>query len=91
MRLVGVPGLAIEVKFCETLLLNAWWEQCVRQAGEKLIPILIYRKSRVPWRVRMIGWLGLDYHSVVDVSFEDFSRYFERYVEFESRRVLELV
>lgn len=84
--LVGVPGLAIEVKFCENITLNPWWEQCTRQAGEKLLPILIYRKSRMPWRVRMIGWLGLDVQGVIDVSMDDFVRYFERYVDFESRR-----
>lgn len=84
--LVGVPGLAIEVKYHETITPNPWWEQCVRQAGDTLIPILIYRKSRVPWRVRMQGWLGLGVMGTIDVSIDDFMRFFKEYVDFESKR-----
>lgn len=78
--LVGVPGLAIEIKYVETLHLREWWEQCVRQAGDDLLPVLIYRQRRKPWRVRMIGFLGLGVQGVIDVAFEDFSRWFSVYV-----------
>jgi len=43
---------AIEVKRQETLSINVWWEQAVEQAlrvNKK--PMLIYRKSRMPWKV----------------------------------------
>lgn len=48
--LVGIDGLAIEVKRQEKLCLPAWWRQTLSQAEkEKLIPILAYRKNRQPW------------------------------------------
>src|SRR4051794_29328080 len=45
----GIPLLAVEVKRCETLALNEWWQQCARQArGTQLQPVLFYRASRQP-------------------------------------------
>ena len=51
---------AIEVKRQEVTLLNAWWQQAVEQAqrlnksprasGYATVPMLIYRRSRMPWR-----------------------------------------
>jgi hypothetical protein len=55
--LAGVPLLAPEVKFCETFLLNEWWQQTVRQAKSGEYPVLFYRRTRVPWRVR--SWLSI--------------------------------
>lgn len=48
----GLPGIALEIKRCETPNLSAWWRQCTDQAGGALIPVLVYRQSRQPWQVR---------------------------------------
>ena len=49
---VGVPGLAIEVKRAECLQLDKWFEQAKRQAMQlKARPVLFFRQSRQPWRV----------------------------------------
>lgn len=56
--LLGIPGLAIEVKRCEQLAINQWWRQAVRQASEGLIPCLAYRQNRKPWLVALpLKWL----------------------------------
>lgn len=52
--LVGIPGLAVEVKFCETLQIGKWWQQTVRQADkENARPVLFFRQKNRPWRVVM--------------------------------------
>lgn len=52
--LVGIPGVAIEVKRQETLHVGMWWQQALEQAAkENAVPVLIYRKSWTPWKVRM--------------------------------------
>ena len=50
--IVGLPGLAIEVKRAETLRLADWFKQAQEQA-ERLNarPVLFYRQSRQPWRI----------------------------------------
>ena len=49
--LIGVPGLAIEVKRVEVLAVASWWQQAVRQAERvKAVPMLAYRGNRKPWR-----------------------------------------
>lgn len=58
--LVGIPGIAVEVKFCENPQVDKWWEQTLKQAARsKGLPILIYRKTRAPWNVVMVGSLPL--------------------------------
>jgi hypothetical protein len=54
---MGLDWLAIEVKRCERLELADWWIQAKKQAKHGQIPVLIYRQSRKPWRVRMCGLL----------------------------------
>ena len=74
--LVGIPGLSVEVKFCETLLLRQWWQQCCGQATQRqLMPVLIYRQSRRPWRVMTYSQLtnGSVHKWVVsDLSIDEF-------------------
>ena len=78
---IQIPGWSVECKRCETLNLNAWWEQAIRQAAiSKTAPILFYRKSRQPWRARMsmheMVWklVGsqVEYakHHIIDMSME---------------------
>lgn len=56
--LLGLPGVALEVKRCETVALKQWWNQTLSQAGRDLIPVLAYRQSRKPWAfVVPLSWL----------------------------------
>ena len=49
-------GLAIEVKRQEAFAVNTWWKQCIvsaQKTGE--VPILVYRKNKMSWRVIMFA------------------------------------
>jgi Holliday junction resolvase len=56
----GLDHLAIEVKRCETLEVEKWWRQTLRQAedGGGAIPVLMFRQNRGKWRVMMFGHVG---------------------------------
>ena len=51
--LVGTFDFAMEVKFQEQFSFKDWWAQAVGQTPEGMIPVLIYRKANVKFRVRM--------------------------------------
>jgi hypothetical protein len=52
--ILGVPGLAVEVKRHETLYLSKWWEQTRLQAEKvRMIPVLMYRRNHQDWKVIM--------------------------------------
>lgn len=52
---IDIPGWAIEVKRQECGFQNAWWEQaCEQGAKHNAWPVLAYRASRQPWRVRIL-------------------------------------
>ena len=57
--IVGLKWLAIEVKRQERLSITKWWDQAVSQAFTAE-PVLIYRQSRQPWRVRCLVRLGAE-------------------------------
>jgi hypothetical protein len=79
--IVGLDWIALEVKRVETSFQNAWWEQCKRQAlVVKAEPVLIYRQSRQPWKVRMYGHLPVGSRNVkcvVDIDLPAFLLWFE--------------
>ncbi len=85
--LVGLDWLALEVKRCETLQLNKWWEQTLRQATVHQEPVLIYRQNNQKWKIVMFGglkivarkWLRVK----VEVSLDDFKRYLENRIRHE--------
>jgi hypothetical protein len=88
--IVGLDWLALEIKFQETLHINAWWSQTLRQAGETRVPVLMYKQSRVKWRVMLVGSLMIGPNGVggrvrapVDITLEDFLCYFERRIIWE--------
>lgn len=65
--LVGVPGMAVEVKRQETLKVEEWWRQCVEQCkeenereGTNLIPVLLFRQNGKQWRCLTWVWLPVD-------------------------------
>jgi Holliday junction resolvase len=58
--IAGLSHLAIEVKRCETLEIDKWWKQTLRQAEQAggAIPVLMYRQNRKAWNVVMFGRIG---------------------------------
>jgi hypothetical protein len=56
--IVGLDWLALEVKRQETLDIENWWKQTLRQAGDTRIPVLLYRQNRKQWYVVMWGQIG---------------------------------
>lgn len=81
----GLEWLALEVKRCEQLNLNKWWEQTVRQACGNKIPVLFYRQNRKAWRVRVEGRLPLHKDdfvaAIVDIGLEEFLVYLYHLIE----------
>ena len=72
----GLDWLALEVKYHETVNLSPWWAQTLRQCGHGQTPVLIWRKSRVPWRVRMYGHVD-QVKAVVDLDLPPFLEWLE--------------
>jgi len=82
--LVGTPGIAVEVKRCETLQLDKWWIQAVNQGLRiKAIPVLFYRKSHAQWRIRMVGSLNAgktQTPALVDIDTATFLEWYTEYL-----------
>lgn len=53
---IAVEGLAIEVRRREKLDVARWAMEHEEQTPEHLTPVVVWRRSRAPWRVT----LGLD-------------------------------
>lgn len=52
--IISLRPFAIEVKRCESILLNTWWKQALRQRTAKNpIPVLMFRQNRHAWRFCM--------------------------------------
>ena len=47
----GWPGFSVEIKRCESLRIPDWCRQAERQCAEGDVPLVIFRRSREPWRV----------------------------------------
>jgi hypothetical protein len=75
----GLDWLAMEVKRCETLHVEMWWQQCVSQARPGQLPVLVYRQNKRQWRVRLYVELAvLNICVLADLSIADFLAYFAR-------------
>lgn len=87
--IVGIPGIAVEVKRGETLNVNAWWKQCCDQAPGNLMPVLFYRKNRMTWRVVMYT-LTPDPHLWLptELSARDFFQWFDTYYEWHLKGII---
>ena len=57
-----VGGCSVEIKRVEKLALNQWLEQSKTAAGEHLVPVVVFRRSREPWRV------------LIELSLEEYAR-----------------
>ena len=56
--ILAIPGLSIEVKRQETLVVKTWWRQAQRQADSQGdIPVLAYRQNRGQWKVCLPAYL----------------------------------
>ena len=95
--IVGLPWLAIECKRCETLQLDKWWQQCCSQAQKGAMPVLVYRQSKQPWKVRLyaglVYWcdcgMGPTQHHVwtpADISWKAFTDYFANLLTWEAKQ-----
>lgn len=51
----GLNGICLEVKRCEKLEIDKWWEQTIQECPKNHIPVLIYRQSRKNWTVITVG------------------------------------
>jgi hypothetical protein len=80
-----VPGYAIEIKRCETLRRNQWWEQAVRQGAKvQREAIVFYRQSRKPWRALvggMGGWVDVEWDTALDTMRDKLARLYGVYRE----------
>lgn len=73
----GLDWLALEVKRCETLQLDAWWRQCLAQAKPSQLPVLAYRRNGTQWRVRLFVSTSTPHVTMLaDISIDDFKTYF---------------
>lgn len=69
--LIGLDFLALEIKRCESLQIEAWWKQTLRQARCGQTPVLLYRQNRKPWQAVMMAKIeNTDVRATI--SFEDF-------------------
>lgn len=76
---VGIDWLAIEVKHQETLALDNWWAQTLRQAKEGQTPVLFYKTNGRKFTVRIIGYLNAGATKIktpVDIPIDTFLIYF---------------
>ena len=73
--LSGLPGLAVEVKRCETLQINTWWDQCISQASADQLPVLLFRQSRSAWRCLtfvQLNWNNTNQWVRAEISLQSF-------------------
>jgi hypothetical protein len=47
--------LCIEVKRCEILNIEKWWQQTLNEIRGRQIPVLAYRQSRKHWTIITLG------------------------------------
>jgi len=83
----GLDWLAMEVKRCETLHVEVWWQQCVSQAKPGQLPVLVYRQNKRQWRVRLYVALSVPRICVLaELSIDDFLVYFARALSLSLRQ-----
>ena len=86
--IAGLEWMALEVKRRETMALNAWWVQTLKQARYDQVPVLLYRGNHEPWRACLLGMLPMGYRedwlqARVTVDLPDFLTWFRRRLHYE--------
>lgn len=58
---VGLPGIHIECKRVERLVLDKAMEQAMEECGEENKPAVFHRRNQCPWKVTMLlsDWIEL--------------------------------
>lgn len=81
----GLKKVAIEVKRSKVPLINKWWTQAVKQAGDDKLPVLAYRLDRQKWKVMVTSdFLSKDLPRSITLTLEwDDFIYYLREVEDE--------
>lgn len=51
---INVAGLALEVRRRETLSIDAWSRDHEDETPDHLTPVVVYRRSRAPWRCSLL-------------------------------------
>lgn len=69
--LLGCPGFAPEVKFCEQSRLPLWSAQTVEQAKLDEVPMLWYRRGKEPWRMRIFMRGSKDVTKYADFEYKE--------------------
>ncbi len=82
----GIPIIALEIKRDEAMSLDAMWAQAQRQAKNRELPVLMWRRNKGKWAIRTYGALtsiaGAPMMWVVcDLALSDFLDYYERLYE----------
>lgn len=72
---IGLDWLALEIKRQETLHVDKWWKQTLSQCGEGQEPVLMYRRNRKPWRIRLWVALGGGLVLPAEIGLEDWKLY----------------
>ena len=73
-------GMAVEVKRVESLAVDTWWRQAVRQAEKAggLVPVLAWRQNRRPWRFRVRAFVWPAHKPLdIDLSAEAFKEWYQ--------------
>lgn len=89
----GLPWLAIEVKNAEQFHLDKWWEEAKEQAEKQskhfhveAVPVLMYKRNHVNFRIRMSGYIPCGekkVRTVVDIAIDPFLVWFRERVRQE--------
>lgn len=84
--LIGIPGMAVEIKRQAVLRVETWWKQAVSQAELQggQVPVLLYRQDRKQWQARIYAKLPIDREEAltmpVDLSIKEFSEWAVEYL-----------
>lgn len=89
----GIPIIALEIKRDEGMSLDAMWAQAQRQAKNRELPVLMWRRNKGKWAIRTIAALTSVTGSplmwvVADLALSDFLDYYEKLYETHLRMMV---
>lgn len=89
--IVGLDWMAPEVKHHETLAINSWWDQTIRQAlAKEREPVLFFRQNNAKWQVRMDVIVPVDTMRIqmpANISIDHFLTWFRYRIRFEAHKL----
>jgi hypothetical protein len=81
--LINTFCFAIEIKRCQVLQIDKWWQQAVKQAKDiDKVPVLLYRQNNKKWRCVMEMQFYMSSHCkfIGETSIDYFLKLFEEVV-----------